>query len=151
MPDATDLARSSQLDGPRPRVLVIKHGAFGDIIQTDGALRDVRAYHRDAEIVVLTTPPYRRMLERSPSVDRVIVDARPPRWRLDLMAALRRRLRHASFSQVYDFQNSVRTAFYHRWMLSDIPWCGGSRRRTVNAGLTMGNASGSNRTMLSLR
>ena len=36
------------------RILVIKLGAFGDIIQSDGALRDIRAHHAKDEIVVLT-------------------------------------------------------------------------------------------------
>ncbi|MFP3435778.1 hypothetical protein SB781_39120, partial [Paraburkholderia sp. SIMBA_061] len=41
------------------RVLVIKLGAFGDVLLADGALRDIRAAHPGAEIAVLTTPAYR--------------------------------------------------------------------------------------------
>ncbi len=39
------------------RVLIIRHGAFGDIVQSDGAFRDIRAHHPGAEIDLLTTPP----------------------------------------------------------------------------------------------
>lgn len=112
------------------RVLVIKHGAFGDIIQSDGALRDIRANHPGAEIAVLTTPPYRRLFERCPWVDRVLIDPRARRWRLDRMLALGRGLRAEEFAQVYDLQNSTRTAAYRRWLLPRVPWSGKIRRRT---------------------
>lgn len=103
---------------------MIKHGAFGDVIQCDGALRDVRAHHPDAEILVLTTPPYRAIFERSPFVDRVEVDARAPRWRLDRMLNLRTRLRALAVDRVYDFQNSGRSHSYRRWIFPGLPWSG---------------------------
>jgi ADP-heptose:LPS heptosyltransferase len=106
------------------RILVIKHGAFGDVIQSDGALRDIRAHHPDAEVVVLTTPPYAKIFARCPHVNRVLVDPRAPRWRLDHMSALRDRLRREKFARVYDLQNSARTAFYFRWFLRDVEWSG---------------------------
>ncbi len=106
------------------RILVIKHGAFGDVIQAEGALRDIRENHPDAFIAVLTMRPYRALLERCPHVDEVMVDERAPRWRLDRMMALRQRLRAAQFDMVYDLQNSPRTSFYFRWMLKDCRWSG---------------------------
>lgn len=106
------------------RILVIKHGAFGDVIQAEGALRDIRENHASAFIAVLTMRPYRALLERCPHVDEVMVDERAPRWRLDRMLALRRVLRTANFDMVYDLQNSPRTAFYFRWMLQDCRWSG---------------------------
>lgn len=106
------------------RVLVIKHGAFGDVIQAEGALHDIRENHPDAFIAVLTMRPYRALLERCPHLDEAIVDERAPRWRLDRMLALRQRLRDARFDMVYDLQNSSRTSFYFRWMLRDCRWSG---------------------------
>jgi ADP-heptose:LPS heptosyltransferase len=106
------------------RILVIKHGAFGDVIQCDGALRDIRAPHAGDEIVVLTTPAYAKIFGRCPHVDRVLVDPRAPRWRLDRMSALRDELRREKFTRVYDLQNSARTAFYFRWFLRDVDWSG---------------------------
>ncbi|MEQ8283675.1 MAG: glycosyltransferase family 9 protein [Parvibaculum sp.] len=106
------------------RVLVIKHGAFGDVIQAEGALRDIRAAHPHACIAVLTMPAYRGLIARSPFIDEIIVDERAPRWRLDAMWALRRTLRDRDFDMIYDLQNSSRTAFYFRWMLSDRRWSG---------------------------
>jgi len=106
------------------RVLVVKLGAFGDVLLADGALRDIRAFHPRAEIAVLTAPPFRRLFEACPHVDRVLVDPRAPRWRLDRMAALGRRLRAFAPGMVYDLQTNRRTAFYHRWLLPGAPWSG---------------------------
>ena len=112
-------------------ILVIKHGAFGDVIQSDGALRDIREYHSDALITVLTTPPYRRIFERCPWVDRVMIDRREPQWRLDHMMRLARTLRAAHFDMVYDLQNSTRITFYRRWLLPGLPWSGETQERTL--------------------
>lgn len=106
------------------RILVIKHGAFGDVIQSDGALRDIRAHHPGAEIVVLTTPAYAKIFARCPHVDRVMTDPRAPRWRLDHMSRLRNALVAEKFARVYDLQNSARTAFYFKWFLPDVEWSG---------------------------
>ncbi|MEQ8266840.1 MAG: glycosyltransferase family 9 protein [Parvibaculum sp.] len=106
------------------RILVIKHGAFGDVIQAEGALHDIRENHPDAHISVLTMPAYRALLSRCPHLDEILVDERAPRWRLDRMWALRRALRAHRFDMVYDLQNSSRTGFYYRWMLKDCRWSG---------------------------
>lgn len=105
-------------------ILVIKLGAFGDVMQAEGALRDIRAHHPGARVTVLTRAPFRRILDRCPWVDRVWVDDAAPRWRLDRMAALARRLRGAGFRRVYDLQNAARTAFYHRWLAGPVEWSG---------------------------
>lgn len=106
------------------RILVIKLGAFGDILQSDGALRDLRAHHAKDEIVVLTTPIYARIFNRCPHIDRVLVEERFPRWRIDQLLAMRKRLRRENFACVYDLQNSDRTAFYFKWLLPDVIWSG---------------------------
>ena len=106
------------------RILVIKHGAFGDVIQAEGALHDIRENHPDAHITVLTMPAYRALLTRCPHLDDVMVDERAPRWRLDRMLALRRKLQEARFDMVYDLQNAKRTAFYYRWMFRGTRWSG---------------------------
>lgn len=98
-------------------ILIIKLGAFGDVLQAEGALRDLRAHHAGARITVLTRRPFRRILERCPWTDRVWVDEDAPRWRLDRMAALARLLRGGGFRRVYDLQDSARSRFYLRWLL----------------------------------
>lgn len=108
----------------RQNILIIKHGALGDLIQSEGALRDIRANHPDALITVLTEPAYARIMARCPWVDEIVKDPRAPRWRLDLMWSLRSTLRALKPDMIYDLQNSSRTADYYRWFFKDTPWSG---------------------------
>lgn len=70
------------MPGTTEKILVIKLGAFGDVVQADGALRDIRAFHDDAEIILLTPPPFRKLMSQCPHVDRVLTDSRAPFWRI---------------------------------------------------------------------
>lgn len=124
----------SQAAPKREKVLVIKHGAFGDLIQADGALRDIRAGYPDAEIVLLTTPPYRRLMDRCPHVDRILLDSRAPIWRLGDTIELVRRLLGEHFDRVFDLQKSGRTERYRALLFRGVPWCGrqaGPRPRSM--------------------
>jgi ADP-heptose:LPS heptosyltransferase len=108
----------------RDKVLVIKHGAFGDLIQADGALRDIRKGLPQAEIVLLTTPPYRRLMERCPHIDRLLIDVRAPLWKLGENIRLARSLLQERFDRVFDLQKSGRSERYRRLLLRGLPWCG---------------------------
>lgn len=105
-------------------ILIIKHGALGDVIQCEGALHDIREAHPHARITALTEPAYAKILERCPWVDTVIRDPRAPRWRLDKMWKLGRELRALGVDRVYDLQNSSRTADYFRWFFRNTEWSG---------------------------
>ncbi|MFN2309698.1 MAG: glycosyltransferase family 9 protein [Gammaproteobacteria bacterium] len=107
---------------PTEQILVIRHGAFGDLVQCSGALADLRAFHADASLTLLTGPAFRTLMSRCPQVDRIITDARLPLSRLREQLALRRALRHAQFARVYDLQNSDRSALYRWLFLPGIPW-----------------------------
>lgn len=108
--------------GVSERILVIRHGAFGDMVQTSGALQDIRAHHPDAEIVLLTEPAYRKLMARCPYVDRTLPDARASFVHLGALWRLGRMLRHEGFARVYDLQNSNRCRYYRRLFLNRIPW-----------------------------
>lgn len=109
------------------RILVIKLSALGDVVQAEGAMHDIRLHHPYAEITVMTTAPYRRLMERCPWVDKIFIDPRDSRFRLDRMLSLRRRLRERPFDMVYDLQQVGRTHFYHWFFLKGIRWMGGVR------------------------
>lgn len=109
------------------RILVIKLSALGDVVQAEGAIHDIRLHHPDAEITVMTTTPYRHLMERCPWVDKIFIDPRDSRFRLDRMTTLRRRLREQRFDMVYDLQQVGRTHFYRWFFLKDTPWMGGIR------------------------
>lgn len=108
------------------RVLVVKLGAFGDLVLADGALQDIRAHHRGARIDLLTRKPFAALMRDCPWVDEVRIDANAPRWRVPAMLAWRRDFLAAGYTHVYDLQNSRRTAFYRRWLGGD-----GERRGLV--------------------
>jgi ADP-heptose:LPS heptosyltransferase len=105
-------------------ILVIKLGSLGDMVMAEGALRDIREHHAGERVTMLTTLPYRSLMERCPWVDRVWIDPRAPRWRLDRLWRLRRAFHAGHFDMVYDLQNSPRTAFYFRQLFPRVAWSG---------------------------
>ncbi len=106
------------------RILVIRLGALGDVVQSFGPFAAIRAHHRDARITLLTTRPFAALLRRSPWFDEVWEDGRP-RWTDPRsMFALVRRLRTARFDRVYDLQTSSRSSRY-RWLMGrGVEWSG---------------------------
>lgn len=109
------------------RILVIKLSALGDVVQAEGAMHDIYNHHPDDEITVLTTPAYRRFMESCPWVDKVMLDDRDSRFRLDKMFSLKSRLQKEQFDFVYDLQQVGRTNFYYKWFLSHVDWMGGAK------------------------
>jgi len=105
-------------------VLIIKLGALGDLVQADGAMRDIREHHSDDRITIMTTPAYRRYAERCPWVDEVFLDPRASRFNLPRMFSLAAELRDRDFDRVYDLQQVGRTRFYKRWLFPKVDWLG---------------------------
>jgi len=98
--------------GAIARILVIKHGALGDVVLATGPFAAIRAFHRDAHIVLLTTAPFAELARACGYFDEVWEDARPG-WAAPAgWWALRRRLREGRFDRVYDLQTSDRSSFY---------------------------------------
>lgn len=123
----------------RRRILVIKLGALGDVVLALGPMAAIRRHHPDAHITALTTAPYAELLSCSPYVDEVWTDERPRLWQLGEGFALRRRLREARFTRVYDLQTSDRSSFYfHLMRPGPLPeWSGiarGSSHPDTNPG-----------------
>lgn len=94
------------------RVLVIKLGALGDLVQAFAPFAAIRAHHPDAAITLLTTAPFAELMRAAPWFDRVAVDARPSWWDVRGVLALRRTLR--GHDVVYDLQTSGRSSRYFR-------------------------------------
>jgi ADP-heptose:LPS heptosyltransferase len=96
------------------RILVIKLGALGDIVQALGPLAAIRRHHAHAHVTVLTTAPFALLLSASPYVDETWIDPRPRAWQLGAWLSLRQKLRSGRFDRVYDLQTSGRSSFYLR-------------------------------------
>ena len=108
------------------KILVIKLGALGDIVQAMGSAQAIRAFHPGASIVLLTTRPYADFLRRAPYFDEIWVDERPGWGDPAGLWRLARRLRGARFERVYDLSTRQRSALYF-WLMrrADGPeWSG---------------------------
>ena len=98
------------------KILVIKHGALGDILQAMDAFASIREAHAGAHLAVLTTPPFFEFLRDAPYFDAVLTDPRAPFYRLDAWLQVRRILR-AGWGRIYDLQGTARTARYLHYFL----------------------------------
>lgn len=114
---------------PIERVLVIKLGAMGDVVQATGPFEAIRRHHRDAHIILLTTAPYGDFAKAGGWFDEVWIDERPPLRKLRSWLASVKRLRRAKFDRVYDLQTSDRSAIlYHLFGFGRKPeWSGIAR------------------------
>lgn len=109
------------------RILVIKLAALGDVVQAFGPFAAIRAHHPDAEITLLTTPPFAGLLRRAPWFDRIWADGRPAWTDIPAVARLAWRLRRAGFDRVYDLQTSSRSSRYRLFTGSRPEWSGIAR------------------------
>jgi ADP-heptose:LPS heptosyltransferase len=117
------------------RILIIKHGAFGDLMQAEGVLHDIRQHFPLAHLALLTTPGFVGLMQRCPHIDQVLVDPRAPLWHWSAQWDLYRRLRAAQWDTVIDLQNSTRTSFYRHSLLRHAHWIGRLRGPAPVSGL----------------
>ena len=108
------------------KILVIRHGALGDLVQSTGPFQAIRAHHRGAEITLLTTPPFAIFMGACPWFDHVWQDHRPSWHQFTDWLHLRRRLSDGGFARVYDLQTSRRSSLYwHAFPVRQRPeWSG---------------------------
>ena len=104
-------------------ILIIKHGSLGDLIQANGAIKDIKNKFPEDKVLLLTTPHYSRFMYSCPYIDGVLIDKRLPRWNLFYLFKLKKMLNRFSFSKVFDLQNSSRTNFYRKFIFkNDVFW-----------------------------
>src|SRR5688572_284420 len=109
-------------------LLIIKHGALGDIVLASGHIKAIRAKHPAASIVCLTTRPWAPLLSACPWIDEVWIDAKPRGAKLGGWLALIRQLRSRRFAWVYDLQTSRRSTLYWWFFPSPKPKFSGIAR-----------------------
>ena len=63
-------------------ILIIKHGALGDIIQGIDAFASLREGFKDAHITMMTSPAFASLMKQMPYFDEVFTDNRAPVWQL---------------------------------------------------------------------
>ena len=103
-------------------ILIIKHGSLGDLIQANGAIKDIKEFYHNRKVFLLTSAPYSIFMSECPYIDGVIIDKRLPRWNLFFLYKLKKLLSKYNFSKVFDLQNSSRTRFYKNFILKNLEW-----------------------------
>ncbi|MDA0675058.1 MAG: glycosyltransferase family 9 protein [Proteobacteria bacterium] len=112
-----------------PRILVVKLGALGDVVQATGPFVAIRRHHPQATITLLTTEPFGELAKDGGWFDDVWIDRKPAMLDVSGSLALRRRLRDGGFQRVYDLQTSDRSSLYFRlfWPGPYPEWSGIAR------------------------
>jgi len=118
----------------KQNILIIKHGAFGDLIQSDGIFRTIKNVYSDANLILLTSYCYKNLMLLSPYIDKVIVDNRVKFWNLRKIFQLIREIDNVRFSHVFDLQNSQRT-FLYKILLTSPTWITTKRKDHPISGL----------------
>ena len=103
-------------------ILIIKHGSLGDLIQANGAMKDIKEFYGNRKVLLLTSRPYSLFMSECPYLDGVIIDKRLPRWNLFFLHSLKKLLAKYNFTKVFDLQNSRRTNFYKKFIIKNAEW-----------------------------
>ena len=103
-------------------ILIIKHGSLGDLIQANGAMKDIKKFYPNRKVFLLTSQPYSIFMSECPYLDGVLIDKRLPRWNLFYLNNLKKTLAKYDFGKVFDLQNSKRTKFYKRFIIKNTDW-----------------------------
>ena len=103
-------------------ILIIKQGSLGDLIQANGAIKDIKNFYKNRKVFLLTSQAYAIFMSECPYIDGVIIDKRLPRWNLFYLTSLKKKLQKYNFTKVFDLQNSNRTKFYERFIIKNIDW-----------------------------
>lgn len=106
-----------------PRILVIKLGALGDMIQAFAPFAQIRRAHPDAQITLLTTPAFAALAQASGLFDVIRTDGRPKGAAATVRLFVD--LRRQGYQRVYDLQTSGRTRNYiHGFWPRPPQWSG---------------------------
>ena len=103
-------------------ILIIEHGSLGDLIQANGAIKDIKNFYKNRKVFLLTAQPYAIFMSECPYIDGVIIDKRLPRWNIFYLNNLKKILAKYNFTKVYDLQNSSRSKFYKRFIIKNVEW-----------------------------
>jgi len=108
-------------------ILIIKHGALGDLIQITNALKSIRHKYPESKITLLTDIKFKFFSDRIIFIDEIIYENRPSVLRIDEWLTIILKIARRNFNIVFDLQNSDRTSVYYffiRLFNSKVIWSG---------------------------
>ena len=95
------------------KILIIKHGALGDLIQTTGIFKSIREAHQNDNITLLVDKKFDFFIKDAPFFDQVFYDTRSSFYSINMWIKIITKLRKEKFDIVYDLQSSDRTSIYN--------------------------------------
>ena len=108
-------------------ILIIKHGALGNLIQITNALKSIRHKYPESKITLLTDIKFKFFSDRIIFIDEIIYENRPSFLRIDEWLTIILKIARRNFNIVFDLQNSDRTSVYYffiRLFNSKVIWSG---------------------------
>jgi ADP-heptose:LPS heptosyltransferase len=116
-------------------ILIIKHGALGDLIQADGIIKSIRYEHKNAKLVLLTSKKFINLMSMCPYIDDQLIDNRSSFFNILAFINLCKRIKKYNFKIIYDLQNSQRTYIYRKYIFNKIKWISTNRKDHAISGL----------------
>ena len=92
-------------------ILVVKHGALGDIFLSIGAIQSIRKHYPDSKLFLLTQSNYKNILSSFPEVDKILEDNRE--FIIHSVTKILKFIYEYQINLIIDLQNSSRTQFYN--------------------------------------
>ena len=108
-------------------ILIIKHGALGDLIQITNVLKSIRHKYPESKITLLTDIKFKFFSDRIIFIDEIIYENRPSFLRINEWLTIILKIARRNFNIVFDLQNSDRTSVYYffiRLFNSKVIWSG---------------------------
>lgn len=105
------------------KILIIKHGAFGDFIQALGAFSSIRShYGNDAQVDLITISSLQKIGQQTGYFNNVFIDNRKSLFTFDWIRVI---FLIRKYDVIFDLQTSQRTNLYFKLTnKSKNKWCG---------------------------
>jgi len=116
-------------------ILIIKHGALGDLIQADGIIKSIRYEHKNAKLVLLTSKKFINLMSMCPYIDDQLIDNRSSFLNIFALINLYKSIKKYNFKIIFDLQNSQRTYIYRKYLFKHIKWVTTNRKDHPISGL----------------
>ncbi len=94
------------------KILIIKHGGLGDLLQITGVLSSIKEKYSRDKITFLTDIQFKNISDQMPYFDEIIFDNRSSLNKYSNFIRIIFRLFIAKYDIVFDLQNSDRTSIY---------------------------------------
>ena len=119
----------------KENILIIKHGALGDLIQADGIIKSIRNHHKNSKITLLTSKKFIDLMSMCPYIDSLLIDDRPSFFNIISYINFYKEIAKYNFKHIYDLQNSQRTYIYRKYLFNKINWISTNRKDHAISGL----------------